>query len=73
MIRIDIIDDHAMVRTGLKQRPCAEVDFRATARVSPGREALDLVRGGDMLLAIGAAGAPGFGAGLRMARAGPGD
>lgn len=51
MIRIDIVDDHARVRAGLKQRLCDTLDTRAAARDSPGREALDLARGGDSLLA----------------------
>ena len=48
MIRIAIVDDHAMVRAGLKQFFADEVDFRVVAEASNGREALDIVRQGDV-------------------------
>ncbi len=48
MIRIAIIDDHAMVRAGLKQFFADEVDFRVVAEASNGREALDIVRRGEV-------------------------
>jgi two-component system, NarL family, invasion response regulator UvrY len=48
MIRIGIVDDHAIVRTGLRQFLAEEVDFRVTAEAANGREALDIVRAGDV-------------------------
>ena len=48
MIRIAIVDDHAMVRAGLKQFFADEVDFRVVAEASNGREALDIVRRGEV-------------------------
>ena len=48
MIRIAIVDDHAMVRAGLKQFFAEEVDFRVVAEASNGREALDIVRRGEV-------------------------
>jgi two-component system, NarL family, invasion response regulator UvrY len=48
MIRIAIVDDHAMVRAGLKQFFSDEVDFRVVAEASNGREALDIVRQGGV-------------------------
>jgi len=44
MIRIAIIDDHAIVRAGLRQFFSQEVDLRVTAEASNGREALEIVR-----------------------------
>jgi DNA-binding NarL/FixJ family response regulator len=48
LIRIVIADDHAIVRTGLRQFFSEQVDFRVTGEASNGREALDLVRQGDL-------------------------
>jgi two-component system invasion response regulator UvrY len=48
MIRIAIVDDHAIVRAGLKQFLSEQVDLRVTGEASSGREALDLVRGGEV-------------------------
>jgi two-component system invasion response regulator UvrY len=48
MIRIAIVDDHAMVRAGLKHFFADEVDFRVVAEASNGREALDIVRQGEV-------------------------
>lgn len=48
MIRIAIVDDHAIVRTGLRQFLCDEVDLKVVAEASNGREAIDIVRGGDV-------------------------
>lgn len=56
MIRIAIVDDHALVRAGLRQFFADEVDLRVTAEAASGREALDIVRKGDVdvvLLDIG--------------------
>ena len=44
MIRIAIVDDHAMVRAGLRQFFVDEVDFKVVAEAANGREALDIVR-----------------------------
>ena len=48
MIRVGIVDDHAIVRTGLRQLLSQEVDLRVTGEAGNGREALELVRGGDV-------------------------
>lgn len=48
MIRIAIVDDHAIVRSGLKQFFSEQVDLRVTGEASNGREALDLVRKGEV-------------------------
>jgi two-component system, NarL family, invasion response regulator UvrY len=48
MIRIAIVDDHPLVRAGLKQVFSDEVDFRVVAEASNGREALDIVRQGEV-------------------------
>ena len=48
MIRIAIVDDHIIVRTGLRQFFSDQVDLRVTGEASNGREALELVRQGDI-------------------------
>ena len=48
MIRIAIIDDHAMVRAGLRQFFADQSDFQVVAEASTGRGALDIVRGGEV-------------------------
>ena len=48
MIRIGIVDDHSVVRAGLRQFLADEVDFRVTAEAANGREALDIVRQGEV-------------------------
>lgn len=48
MIRIAIVDDHAMVRAGLRQFFADEIDFQVVAEASNGREALDIVRAGGV-------------------------
>lgn len=48
MIRIAIVDDHAIVRTGLRQFLSEEVDLKVVAEASNGREAIDIVRTGDV-------------------------
>ncbi|MGA0610922.1 response regulator [Caldimonas sp. KR1-144] len=48
MIRIGIVDDHAIVRTGLRQFLSEQVDFRVTGEGANGRDALELVRGGEI-------------------------
>jgi len=48
MIRIAIVDDHAIVRAGLRQFFADEVDFTVVAEAANGREALDIVRQGGV-------------------------
>lgn len=48
MIRIAIVDDHAIVRAGLRQFLSEQVDLRVTGEASSGREALDLARAGEV-------------------------
>ncbi len=48
MIRIAIVDDHAMVRAGLRQFFSDQPDFQVVAEAANGREALDIVRGGEV-------------------------
>ena len=48
MIRIGIVDDHAIVRSGLRQFLSEHVDLRVTGEAVNGREALELARGGDV-------------------------
>ena len=44
MINIGIVDDHAIVRTGLRQFFSEQVDLRVVGEAVNGREAIDLVR-----------------------------
>ncbi len=48
MIRIAIIDDHAMVRAGLRQFFADQTDFRVVAEAGNGRDAMDIVRAGGV-------------------------
>ena len=48
MIRIAIVDDHAIVRAGLRQFFADQVDFVVIAEAANGREALDIVRQGEV-------------------------
>lgn len=48
MIQIAIVDDHTIVRAGLKQFLSEHVDLRVVGEASNGKEALDLVRRGDV-------------------------
>jgi DNA-binding NarL/FixJ family response regulator len=48
MIKIGIVDDHAIVRSGLRQYLTEHVDLRVTGEASNGREAMELARGGDI-------------------------
>ena len=43
MIQIGIVDDHAIVRTGLRQFFSQQVDLRVVGEAASGREAIDLV------------------------------
>jgi len=46
MIKIAIVDDHALVRAGLRQYLSEQVDLQVVAEAANGREALDIVRKG---------------------------
>jgi two-component system, NarL family, invasion response regulator UvrY len=48
MIRIAIVDDHALVRAGLRQFFADQIDFQVVAEASTGREAVDIVRKGGV-------------------------
>src|SRR5688572_1143205 len=48
MIRIAIVDDHALVRAGLRKYLAEQVDFTVVAEAANGREALDIVRQGEL-------------------------
>jgi DNA-binding NarL/FixJ family response regulator len=48
MIRIAIVDDHAIVRAGLRQFFAEQVDFVVVAEATNGREAMDIVRQGEL-------------------------
>jgi two-component system invasion response regulator UvrY len=48
MIRIGIVDDHAMLRLGLRQFLSDEVDFRVVGEAGNGRGAIELVRDVDL-------------------------
>ncbi len=48
MIRVGIVDDHAIVRNGLRQYLTEHVDLRVTGEANNGREALELARAGEM-------------------------
>ena len=48
MIRIAIVDDHAIVRAGLRQFLAEHADLAVVAEASNGREALDIVRQGEV-------------------------
>lgn len=48
MINIAIVDDHALVRTGLRHVLNDEVDFRVVGEAANGKEALELARTGTV-------------------------
>ncbi len=48
MIRIVIVDDHAIVRSGLRQFFSEQVDLCVIGEAANGREAMELVRKGDL-------------------------
>ncbi len=48
MIRIAIVDDHAMVRVGLRQFFADQIDFEVVAEAATGRQAVDIVRKGGV-------------------------
>ncbi len=48
MIRIGLVDDHTIVRAGLKQYLSEHVDLRVTGEAATGKEALALARTGEV-------------------------
>ena len=48
MIKVGIVADHAIVRSGLKQFFSEQVDLRVVGEAASGREAIDLVRTTEM-------------------------
>ena len=48
MIKVGIVDDHAIVRSGLRQFFSDHVDLRVVGEAASGREAIDLVRSTEM-------------------------
>lgn len=48
MIKIGIVDDHAIVRTGLRDFFSQHVDLRVVGEAATGREAIDLVRSSEI-------------------------
>jgi len=48
MIRIGIVDDHAIVRQGLRNYLAGHVDMRVTGEATNGCDALALARGGEV-------------------------
>lgn len=44
MIKVGIVDDHTIVRNGIKQFLAEQVDLRVVGEAASGREAIDLVR-----------------------------
>ena len=48
MIKVGIVDDHAIVRAGLKQFFAEQVDLRVIGEAASGREVIDLVRNEPM-------------------------
>src|SRR6476620_12010056 len=48
IVKVAIVDDHAIVRAGLKQFLSEMVDLRVVGEAASGREAIDLVRNTEM-------------------------
>jgi two-component system, NarL family, invasion response regulator UvrY len=48
MIKVALVDDHTVVRSGLRQFLSEHVDMRVVGEAKNGREALELARGGDV-------------------------
>jgi len=48
MIKIGIVDDHAIVRNGLRDYFASHVDLRVVGEAKSGREAIDLVRNNEI-------------------------
>jgi two-component system invasion response regulator UvrY len=47
-IKVAIVDDHAIVRAGLRQYLAEQMDMQVVAEAANGREAMDLVRAGGI-------------------------
>lgn len=47
-IKVAIVDDHAIVRAGLRQYLAEQMDIEVAAEAANGREAMDLVRAGGI-------------------------
>jgi len=48
MIKVGIVDDHAIVRSGLRQFLAEHVDIRVSGEANNGKEALELARTGEI-------------------------
>ncbi|MBS0449509.1 MAG: response regulator transcription factor [Proteobacteria bacterium] len=48
MIRVAIVDDHAVVRAGLRQYLSEQVDLRVIGEAANGRDAVNIVRQGEL-------------------------
>ncbi|MFZ2989757.1 response regulator, partial [Ideonella sp.] len=48
MIRIALVDDHAVVRAGLRQYFAEQADLQVVAEAASGRAALEIVRTGEV-------------------------
>ena len=48
MIKVALVDDHTVVRSGLRQFLAEHVDMRVVGEAKNGREALELARGGEV-------------------------
>lgn len=59
MIRIAIVDDHALVRAGLRQYFSDQADFAVMGEAASGREAMALVRQGGLDVMVLDIGMPG--------------
>lgn len=59
MIRIAIVDDHALVRAGLRQFFADQIDFAVVAEAATGREAMDIVRKAEVDVLVLDIGMPG--------------
>jgi len=59
MIRIAIVDDHALVRAGLRQFFADQIDFEVVAEAASGREAMDIVRKAEVDVVVLDIGMPG--------------
>jgi DNA-binding NarL/FixJ family response regulator len=59
MIRIAIVDDHALVRAGLRQFFADQIDFSVVAEAATGREAMDIVRKAEVDVVVLDIGMPG--------------